>query len=201
MAIKKSTPKPRPGATSSTANPTGRGSRKGTKVRVITGVTRPFKKATVRNPNAPKSIGSGAAPGSVRVITSTEGAMKRDKAGRNRSGISKNNRDSSGKSPKVGGFSLKPDSTRYGSASRGSERFQKIKGTSFGYGMSANDVKARDAMMRGIAGDKGSKPSKVTPKKKAEAPKKAAPKRRLFVGRGGGGRGGMLAGGLNDLNK
>jgi hypothetical protein len=77
--MKKSTPpRPiRPGATSTTTNPKGYGSRKGTDVRKITKVTKPMSKSVARNPDAPKPVGSGT---SVKVMTKSETAIKKGQA-------------------------------------------------------------------------------------------------------------------------
>jgi hypothetical protein len=143
-----------------------------------------LKKSAVRNPSAPKPVGSGT---KVTLLTKSESAMKRDKAaGRNRSGQSM-----SGKS----GTSTKNYKTKLSDSRAKSE--QRVKGTPDRGSMSSfNDLKKRDEMMRSAAGGKGGKPTKVTPKKKAEAPKKQAPKRRFFSGRGGGMRGGAGGGGM-----
>jgi hypothetical protein len=211
MAIKKSTPKPpRPGSTRSTANPTGRGSRKGTKVRLITKVTKPLTKPTVKNPSAPKGVGSGAAPGSVRVITKSESFLKREKAMRERSGRGRSQNSSSySKTTTIprgpgtlAGYPV-DDSKKYKRDGKGSAN-QTVRGTDARYGASFVELRKRDETIRSAAG-KGNKPTKITPKKKAEAPKKAAPKRRLFTGRGrgGGGGGGIggIGGGLPDYNR
>ena len=208
MAMKKSTPTPpaRPGGSGSKTNSTRLGSRKGTKVRVITGTKRALTKSVVRNPDAPKGVGSGAASGSVRVITKSESMLKREKAMRERTGYGRSMNASAysktttvPRGPKtLAGYKI-DDSAKYKADRPGSAK-QSVAGTNVGYGATLANVKRRDEKMRSATG-KGNKPTKITPKKKAEAPKKAAPKRRLFVGRGGGGRGGMLAGGLNDLNK
>ena len=80
MAMKKSTPPPRPrpgaGSPRGTANPKGYGSRKGTKVTKITKVTKPMKKSVVRNPDAPKP--TGPSTGLVKPITKRETFMKKD---------------------------------------------------------------------------------------------------------------------------
>lgn len=44
-----------------------------------------LRKSTVKNPTAPKGIGSGASAGSVRVMTRSETGMKTGRAGSNRS--------------------------------------------------------------------------------------------------------------------
>ena len=141
---------------------------------------KPLTKGVVRNPKAPKPVGSGT---SVTLLQKGESGMKRGKAGRNRSG---------------GSMSSKNTTKNYTTTREGqrAKENQRVKNTpDRGSVSSFNDLKARDAMMRSAAGGKGGKPTKVTPKKKAEAPKKATPKRRLFMGRGGGMRGGAGGGG------
>ena len=50
--------------------------KKPTTVRKITKVTKPMTKSAVKNPKAPKATGSGT---SVKIITKSETAMKKDK--------------------------------------------------------------------------------------------------------------------------
>jgi hypothetical protein len=141
-----------------------------------------LRKSVVRNPKAPKPVGSGT---SVTLLNKAESFMKREKAaGRNRSGGSMN------------GKSTTP-TKNYRTSLSGSvaKADQRVKGTADRGRMSSFDeLRSRDAQMRAAAGGKGNKPSKVTPKKKAEAPKKPAPKSR-FLGRTGlrgfGGGGGL----------
>lgn len=185
MAIKKSTPTPpRPPRTSGpgtvpsrtpSKTPTGR---RPTKAVVKVRPKGVLKKSVVRNPDAPKPVGSGT---SITILSKGESGMKRGQAGRNRSGQSM-----SGKSS----YKTKLSDSRAKSE-------QRVKNTPDRGSMSSfNDLKKRDEMMRSAAGGKGGKPSqKITPKKKAEAPKKKAPKRRLYIGRGGGMRGGIGGGG------
>jgi hypothetical protein len=197
MAMKKTTPPPRPGGTGAPRNTsTALGSRKGTKVRKITKVTKPLTKSTVRNPDAPKGTGSGT---SVKVITKNETFMKKDKARRDRTGMGRPQNASSfskGKTVPSG-----PSATKYKS-DRSKTADQTVRGTSARYGASFAELRKRDEMMRSAAGAKGSKPTKVTPKKKAApAPAPASKqKRRIFAGRGGGMRGGV-AGSLDSQIK
>jgi hypothetical protein len=141
------------------------------------------KKSAVRNPSAPKPVGSGT---SITVLNKGESAMKRGQAGRNRSGKPM---------PSKSSYKNKLSDSRAKSE-------QRVKGTPDRGAMSSfNDLKRRDEMMRSAAGGKGSKPSqKITPKKKAEAPSSSKPKRRIFAGRGGGMRGGV-AGSLDSQIK
>lgn len=141
------------------------------------------KKSAVRNPSAPKPVGSGT---SITVLNKGESAMKRGQAGRNRSGKPM---------PSKSSYKNKLSDSRAKSE-------QRVKGTPDRGSMSSfNDLKKRDEMMRSAAGGKGNKPTKVTPKKKAEAPKPTVKqKRRIFVGRGGGMRGGV-AGSLDSQIK
>jgi hypothetical protein len=141
------------------------------------------KKSAVRNPSAPKPVGSGT---SVTLLNKGESAMKRAKAaGRDRSGNS------------ASGKATTPTKNYKTSLSQSvTKAEQRVKNTPDRGSMSSfNDLKKRDEMMRSAAGGKSKKSSGVTPKKKAEAPKSAKPKRKLFMGRGGGMRGGVGGGG------
>ncbi len=138
---------------------------------------KPLTKSAVRNPSAPSA--SGPRGGGVRVITKSETFMKKDKARRDRSGIGRPQNASAFKKTDAQGKSIK--------RSTGNQRL--IDDTQF----VKRNPKGRNVSE--MVTNKGNKPSKVTPKKKAEAPKKATPKRRLFVGRGGGMRGGAGGGG------
>ena len=191
MAIKKSTPTPpRPPRTSGPGSvpsrtpsktPTGR---RPTKAVVKVQPKGVLKKSAVRNPSAPKPVGSGT---SVTLLNKGESAMKRAKAaGRDRSG-----------NPASGKAKTRTKNYKTSLSQSVTKADQRVKGTPDRGAMSSfNDLKRRDEMMRSAAGGKGSKPSqKITPKKKAEAPKKKAPKRRLYIGRGGGMRGGIGGGG------
>jgi hypothetical protein len=186
MAMKKSTPKPptpprmsgtgvSPSRTPSKI-PTGR---RPTKPVVKVQPKGAVKKSAVRNPSAPKPVGSGT---SVTLLNKAESVMKRDKAaGRNRSGQSMNKSKSPNKSYK----------TKFSDSLTNTE--QRVKGTPDRGSMSSyNDLKARDAMMRSAAGGKGQKTSGMTPPKKTPPTPKR--KGRIFVGRGGAG--GMGGGGL-----
>ena len=144
-----------------------------------------LKKSVVRNPKAPKPVGSGT---SVTLLKKAESFLKREKAGRNRSGVAASNKNTAGRGKTVGGFPLTSDKQRYSqtNADRRLKAEQRVKNTPDRGSMSSyNDLKARDAMMRSAAGGKGNKPSGVTPKKKTPpTPPKS--------GRGGrGGRGGF----------
>jgi hypothetical protein len=140
----------------------------------ITKVTKPLKKAVVRNPSAPTAAGPRG--GGVRVITKSETFMKKDKARRDRTGV--------GRPQNASAFKKSSAQDKMPPARR-TETQRLIDGTqSF-----------RGRQPRGPVNEKGNKPTKVTPKKKAEAPKKKAPKRRLYIGRGGGMRGGIGGGG------
>ena len=185
--MKKTTPPPRPGGTGAPRNTsTALGTRKGTKVRKITKVTKPLTKSTVRNPDAPKGTGSGT---SVKVITKSETFMKKNKARRDRTGMGRPQNASSfskGKTVPSG------PSTKY-TYNRSAAENQTVKGTSARYGSSFAELRERDRALRSTQ-SKGGKPSqKITPKKKAApAPAPASKqKRRIFVGRGGGMRGGV----------
>jgi hypothetical protein len=138
------------------------------------------KKSAVKNPSAPKPVGSGT---SVTLLNKAESFMKRQKAaGRNRSGQSMN-----GKSP--------TPTKNYRTSLSGSlsKIDQSVKGTADRGRMSSfDDLKSRDAQMRAAAGGKGNKPTKVTPKKKTPPtpPKsrfKSRPGLRGGMGFGGGG--------------
>jgi hypothetical protein len=201
MAMKKATP-PRPGATGRTANPTGLGSRKGTKVTKIVKVTKPLTKSVVRNPDAPKS--SMPASGLVKPITKSEGFMKRDKARRDRSGIGRP--QNSGSYSKVttvprgpstlAGFRVDDSAKKYKADKVGSANQIVKKSAAPKRDANFNQLKTRDSQMRST--QSGTKPSqKITPKKPATpAPKKTTPKSRFFGGRGMRGGGGMGGGGL-----
>ena len=182
MAVMKKKPKPlRPDPTKANY----KGTTGKNPVVKITKVTKPFRKPTVKNPTAPTAAGPRG--GGVRVITKSETAMKKDKARSARTGtlpLTKTVTDS-----------MKTSGKKSYKASTGNQKL--IEGTQQigkrGYtGLTAAEKKALTA--------KGGKPSKVAPKKKTEAPKQAKPKRRIFVGRGGGMRGGA-GGGLFDQIK
>jgi len=195
MAMKKTTPPPRPGGTGAPRNTsTALGSRKGTKVRKITKVTKPLTKSTVRNPDAPKGTGSGT---SVKVITKSETFMKKDKARRDRTGMGRPQNASSfskGKTVPSG------PSTKY-TSDRSKAADQTVRGTSARRGSTFAELRERDRALQSTQ-SKGGKPSqKITPKKKTEPKPKPKPKRRIFVGRGGGMRGGAGGGGLFDQIK
>jgi hypothetical protein len=146
----------------------------------ITKVTRPLKKATVKNPSAP----SAAAPrgGGVRVITKSETFMKKDKA----------------RSAKTGSLPLTKTVTDSMKTS-GKKSYKSDPKTVSGQAILNNP---KGSNVQKMVPNKGNKPTKITPKKKAEAPKKAAPKRRLFVGRGRGGGGDeLLRGVTGDLGR
>ena len=145
----------------------------------VTKVTRPLKKATVRNPSAP----SAAAPrgGGVRVITKSESFMKKDKARRTRTGTLPLYKTVTDSMKTSGKKSYKP--------STGNQKL--IDATQY---IRSKGYTSLTAAEKQAASAKGNKPTKVTPKKKAEAPKKPAPKRRFFTGRGGGMRGGSGGG-------
>lgn len=181
MAMKKSTPKPPPaprrGGNMGSGNPTNLGYRTGTKVRKITGTKKALTKSAVRNPDAPKPIGSGAARGLVRVITPSETAMKKGKTG------VLNKKKTTGRNPGKYKSSL-TDKMIADTQNIRSKGYQELKP---GEKMAANT--------------KGGKPSKVAPKKKTEAPKTTT-KRRIFVGRGrGGGGGGLFGRGGTTVNR
>lgn len=141
----------------------------------ITKVTKPLKKAVVRNPSAPTAAGPRG--GGVRVITKSETFMKKDKARSARTGtlpLTKTVTDS-----------MKTSGKKSYKASTGNQK------------LIDNTQAFRGRQPRGPVNPKGANKSKgVTPKKKAEAPKSTQkPKRRLFTGRGGGMRGGVGGGG------
>lgn len=162
MAMKRK-PKPlRPDTTGTKAEVRGMLSTKPTVKVKPKGV---LKKSAVKNPSAPKPVGSGASAGSVRVMTRSESGLKAGKAGSNRSSTPMNK-------------NYKP--------SRGNQKL--IESTQSvakkGYiGLTA-------AEKREISG-KGQKPKggMTPPKKTPPAPK---PKGR---GRGGMGGGGLFGGG------
>ena len=144
------------------------------------GITGPLKKETIKNPKAPKGTGSGAGPGSVRVLTPTESALK--------------------KRTVEPGKKTTPSKT-YGTYSARARESQKIAGTNYQSGMSLREYQNQKKLMKTVNA-KANKPTKTTAKKAAPA-KKTPAKRRLFVGRGRGG-GGMLGGsggGLPDYNR
>jgi len=145
----------------------------------VTKVTRPLKKATVKNPSAP----SAATPrgGGVRVITKSETFMKKDKARRTRTGTLPLYKTVTDSMKTSGKKSYKP--------STGNQKL--IDATQY---IRSKGYTSLTAAEKQAANVKGNKPTKVTPKKKAEAPKKPAPKRRFFTGRGGGMRGGSGGG-------
>jgi hypothetical protein len=145
------------------------------------GITGPLKKETIKNPKAPKGTGSGASTGSVRVLSKTESMLKREKAMRERSG----------KLPlyKTVTDSMKTSGNKSYKPSTGNQKL--IDATQYirSKGYTSLRVAEREA-----ANQKGNKPTKITPNKKAEAPKKPATTRRFFTGRGGGMRGGSGGG-------
>ena len=138
-----------------------------------------LKKSAVRNPSAPKPAGSGT---SITLLNKAESTMKRDKAaGRNRSGQSMNKSKSPNKSM---------------AGSRGNQRL--IDQTQYLKFKGYTELKPGE---KAAANTKGGKPSKVTPKKSAPAPKpKSGLKGRISrIGRGGGmgaGGGGGLYGSM-----
>jgi hypothetical protein len=134
------------------------------------------KKSAVKNPSAPKPAGSGT---SVKVITKSETAMKKGTAGRNRSGI------------KSGGTELDYRRGMYITGPGKSTKYvtgqdNSLKGVPLKY----DALKAQDKKMKSTQSSSGKPSQKITPKKKAVAPK-PKPKRRLYIGRGGGMRGGV----------
>jgi len=175
-------PKPlRPDTTGTKAEVRGRLSTKPT-IKVVP--KSPLKKATVKNPNAPKGAGSDAGTGSVRVLTKSESFLKREKAMREKSGklpITKTVTDSMKTSGKK---SYKP--------STGNQKL--IDATQY---IRSKGYTSLTAAEKQAANTKGNKPSKVTPKKSAPAPKpKSGLKGRIGrIGRGGrmgaGGGGGL----------
>ena len=172
MAMNKK-PKPlRPDATGTKAEVRGRMS---TKPTVKVKPKAPLTKSVVRNPSAPTAAGPRS--GLVRVITKSETAMKKDKARRDRTGV--------GRPQNASAFKKSSAQDKMPPARR-TETQRLIDGTqSF-----------RGRQPKGSVNPKGANKSKgVTPKKKAEAPKQAKPKRKLFIGRGGGMRGGVGGGG------
>jgi len=148
----------------------------------ITKVTRPLKKAAVKNPSAP----SASAPrgGGVRVITKSETFMKKDKARRDRSGI--------GRPQNASAFKKTDAQSKPMKKSTGNQKL--IEGTQYLNSKGYTELKPGE---KAAANTKGGKPTKVTPKKSTPAPKKSTPKRRIFGGRGGGGG---LFGGRGGLN-
>lgn len=156
-------------------------------VRKITKVTRPMRKSVVKNPSAPKGAGSGT---SVKPITKSETFMKKGKAKGMNSGGAKG-----AAIPKGGKFpSSVPE--KY-TTKRGSLLSYMDQQTFKSKGYESDDSKAKTKKQMASTQSKSGKPSgKITPKKKAEAPKKQAPKRRFFSGRGGGMRGGAGGGGM-----
>lgn len=139
----------------------------------------PLKKAAVKNPSAPTAAGPRGS--GVRVITKTESFMKKDKARSARLGtlpLTKTVTDSMKTSGKK---SYKP--------SRGDQKL--IDASQY---IRSKGYTSLTAAERAAANEKRNKPTKITPKKKAEAPKKPAPTRRFFTGRGGGMRGGSGGG-------
>ena len=148
-----------------------------------------LSKSVVRNPSAPTAAGPRG--GGVRVLTKSESALKKDKARVARTGQLPITRTVTDSMKTSGKKSYKP--------STGDQKL--IDATQYirskGYtSLTAAEKKAANEKMK----SKG-----VTPKKKAEAPKKTTPKRKLYIGRGGGMRGGysglMGGGGLPDYNK
>jgi len=173
MAINKK-PKPlRPDTTGTKAEVRGRMS---TKPTIKVAPKKPLKKAAVRNPSAPSAAGPRGSE--VRIITKSESKMKKDKAYRNRTGI--------GRPQNASAFKKTDAQSKPIKKSTGNQRFiddtQQIGKKGY-IGLTAAEKKSLMA--------KGNKPTKVTPKKTAPAPK---PKRRLYIGRGGA-RGGIGGGG------
>ena len=185
MAIKKSTPTPppRPPRTSGsgpvpskTVSRTPTGKRKPRPV-VMVKPKGPLTKPTLKNLTAPKGTGSGAGPGSVKVLKKAESFMKKEKAAGRNPNKSMNKSKSPNKSYSSGPSSLN----------------QFVKNTpDRGSVSSYNDLKARDAMMRAAAGPKGNKSKGVTPPKKTPPAPKPRSKGRFGL-RGGGG--GLFGGG------
>lgn len=191
MAMKKSTPPPRPGGTGSPRKSSMElGTRKGTKVRKITKVTKPMTKSVVRNPDAPKPVGAGAPRGAVRVITPSETFMKKSKARRDRSGVGRPQNASSFSKGRTVPPGPNSASTKYKS-DRGASSEQYLKGVGTYPPTFASRKEEKKKMSstqsKGAKSNQGVKPKKATP----PAPK---PKPKRF-GRGGGLRGGGLFGG------
>lgn len=157
------------------------GAKKPRPVTQITKVTKPMKKSVVRNPSAPKGTGSGT---TVKPITKSETFMKKGKAKGSNAGSVKGATVPKGpKFPASVPEKYKTKPPAYGLRYMDEQTFKR-----YGYQSDESKAKTKKAAQSTQA---GKKPSKVTPKKKAEAPKKATPKRRFFSGRGGGMRGGM----------
>lgn len=159
-------------------------------VRKITKVTRPMRKSVVKNPSAPKATGSGT---TVKPITKSETFMKKGKAKGSNAGGAKGAAVPKGPTWP----SSVPDKykTKRGSLlSYMDEQTLKKKG----YQSEEGKAKTRE-QMRSTQSKTGKPSGKMAPKKKAEP--KPKPKRRIFVGRGGGMRGGAGGGGLFDQIK
>lgn len=181
--MKKSTPTPpkppRPGGPSAatgrtpSSTPTGR---RPSKAVVKVQPKKPLTKSAVRNPSAPSA--SSPRGGGVQVITKSETFMKKDKARRDRSGI--------GRPQNASAFKKTDAQSKPMKKSTGNQKL--IEGTQYLNSKGYLPLKPGE---KAAGNTKGGKPSKVTPKKAAPAPKKAASKRRIFTGRGGGMRGGM----------
>ena len=138
-----------------------------------------LRKSTVKNPTAPKGTGSGAASGSVRVLTKSESALKKGNPQSNKS---------DGKRPTPPGRNR--SMTQAEKYKKGPYSQRLIEGSQYIRGMgysplTAADKKALTAKMK----SKGVTP----PKKKPEAPKTTG---RGGRGGRGGGVGGIGAGGL-----
>ena len=145
----------------------------------ITKVTKPLKKAAVKNPSAP----SAASPrgGGVRVITKSETFMKKDKARRDRTGIGRPQNSSAFKKSDAADKPQKPRT----------ETQKLVDRTGVLNSKGYTQLKPGE---KSAGNTKGGKPTKVTPKKKTPpAPKQ---KRRIFTGRGGSMRGGSMGGGM-----
>ena len=141
----------------------------------------PLKKPTLKNLTAPKGTGSGAGPGSVKVLKKAESFMKKEKA--------------AGRNPNKSMDKSKSPNKSYKASAGGYNQF--VKNTpDRGSVSSYNDLKARDALMRAAAGGKDSKPKGVTPPKKTPPAPKPKGKRRFGRGVGGMGGGGLFGGGL-----
>lgn len=159
-------------------------------VRKITKVTKPMTKPAVKNPSAPTGTGSGT---SVKPITKSETFMKKGKAKGSNAGGAKGAAVPKGPTWP----SSVPDKykTKRGSLlSYMDEQTLKKKG----YQSEEGKAKTKE-QMRSTQSKTGKPSGKMAPKKTAPAPK-PKPKRKLFIGRGGGMRGGV-AGSLDSQIK
>jgi hypothetical protein len=150
-------------------------------VRKITKVTRPMRKSVVKNPSAPKATGSGT---TVKPITKSETFMKKGKAKGSNAGGAKGAAVPKGPTWP----SSVPDKykTKRGSLlSYMDEQTLRKKG----YQSEEGKAKTRE-QMRSTQSKTGKPSGKMAPKKAAPAPKQKQ-KPRIFVGRGGGMRGGV----------